>query len=321
MPVPSISYHTELDPDFLERLFDQLDDDGNGSISLAELRNGLQRIPEFARLAGASDGPMSQIAANLIAQNLQHVFDSDLGDGDGTITFDEFEVLCQQLANNRRQQSHGSHGEPEPTRQSSVGSSSAGHSRGASESPSLTGSFSRAGANGERRASRNPMTILRQAIQPKSAALPKSPQRQGSTGGSSPGSSGWGHWGGQSRADAQLAALQTVLRTEVVAGLEGVLEQAGAMDDQPQLAAACLREGAIVAIEACRRLAGSVDEKQAANSAEARGQAELELLELRRALAEAKVALAEVTGERDELQHTLRVEHSSRLNRIFGAWR
>ena len=131
---------------------------------------------------------------------------------------------------------------------------------------------------------------------------------------------GGGKHAAAGRAEAQLAAIQTVLRDEIVVGLEERLAQADALrgaDIPPRASETAYREGLLVAIDACRQLLG---EQRHGSGDEAA--AELELLQLRRSLAETKVRLAEQSGARQVLQHELhqlQAEQGSRGKSLFAA--
>ena len=80
-------------------LFHELDTDASGCLSLSELGKALMTNREFARVCTGrhDDKPMSAIAAGLIAQNLKNIADAELGDCDGTISPEEFVLLCRRL--------------------------------------------------------------------------------------------------------------------------------------------------------------------------------------------------------------------------------
>jgi hypothetical protein len=83
----------------LRALFQRLDLDGDGCLTVKELCSALQQNPTFAQIMGLGDGgdkPLSPLAAGLIANNLRHTFD-EFGDADGTVSPEEFVKLCRSL--------------------------------------------------------------------------------------------------------------------------------------------------------------------------------------------------------------------------------
>ena len=95
-------------------LFHEIDSDASGCLSIAELCQALQTNGELARLAtGAKESrPLAPIAAGLIAQNIQHLADTEfaLSDGDGTVSPEEFVSLIQRLMAERDRPASSSKG-------------------------------------------------------------------------------------------------------------------------------------------------------------------------------------------------------------------
>ena len=81
-------------------LFHELDVNVDGELSINELAKSLQTNREFAAVVTGNPGlqkPLNAISANLIAQNLQTIADTELGDCDGAIQPEEFVLLCRRL--------------------------------------------------------------------------------------------------------------------------------------------------------------------------------------------------------------------------------
>lgn len=81
-------------------LFHEIDHDCNGYLSIPELGRALQTNKDFARICTGKAEAISAIAAGLIAQNIRNIADTEFGeasDGDGTVSPDEFILLCRRL--------------------------------------------------------------------------------------------------------------------------------------------------------------------------------------------------------------------------------
>lgn len=244
----------------LSVMFDSIDADGNGALSVRELRRGLRTNPAFARLAGGQER-MSVLAAGLVAERLLRAFDQELGDGDGLVSREEFVVLCRKLV----QQQAAARAEPPSSAKPSRARAPAAAAPVIKPKPKLL--FG---------------SMFRKPSQPEAEVA---------------------------RAEAQLEAVRRTLHTEVVPTLSSLQAQARECSaSRQQRDGLCL--GISSAIDACRRLQGGPEElatgsAPAALCAEADVDLELEVLDLRRLLSEAKVALAESESANGELRRTL----------------
>ena len=256
-------------------LFHELDADASGSLSQDEICRALQHNADFARLTGVGDGsrPLPPIAAGLIAQNLRNIMDSELGDGDGQVSPDEFVSLCRRLG----AQQHQPEAEPSPA---------APQHQPAAASPASAGAGS---AGKEQRGSVKVGSRMR--IFSMSGG---SSSKQGAA--------------AAGRAEARLHALHCMLREDVVAEAERRLAAATGVVE-PEARAQLLHEGLCAVLGSCRRLMDDDDRPATASpgtpEADARADA-LELQQLRRDLCATKVALAEAENAREVAEHTLR---------------
>lgn len=82
-------------------IFNELDKDGSGSVSVAELSKAVRLNAGFAKLMGvASENGrcVNALAAGLIANNLRRLLDEEVGDSDSVIGPEEFRALIRKLA-------------------------------------------------------------------------------------------------------------------------------------------------------------------------------------------------------------------------------
>ena len=250
-------------------LFHELDEDGNGTLSVQELGKALQTNQEFAKLMGvASEAgrPVNALAAGLIAQNLRRIFDEENGDSDGLVSPEEFCAVVRKLA-------PASYGANAPA------SASVAASTKDARPPSLEAQSS-ASASAATKESRTPKRSFFSSSGKKNAAA--------------------------EAAEARLSALQRMLREEVVGGLEGVLERSrDALDDAARVAT--YHEGVCDVLSACKRLL-DIESAPAESGPAEPGSAEadaLELLALRREIAETKIRLAESESSRAGVEREL----------------
>ena len=297
----------------LKALFKQLDTDRSGALSLQELGKALQTNREFAVLMGASgdgDKPLSPLAANLIATNLRKVADRELGDCDGEVSELEFVRLCRSLVPSERlgelpaaAAAATAPAQELATNGSGGCGSSAGSGGGGGKAASVAGSGGRRG--------KIPTCGLfsSSASQSRSAAAASARTAEG-----------------------RLGALQKLLHEDVVSSLEALLETASAEPDDAAKAALYHR-GVCDVLSACRRLAdtsSTTADAEGGGGGGSSGSADpngcsaeaLEVMSLRRDLATTKVALAEAMGERQALEHQVRVVGSAQAGRarrsLFG---
>lgn len=262
-----------LNPHLLE-LFRELDTDNSGSLSIDELSVALRGNSEFARICGAAtsgDRPLSPLAANLIAQNLRKVFDTEFGDADGSVGPSEFCALCARLA---------------PVLCAPQATSAA------ATTPAVREDSSRSAPAVREDSSRGEKSSRLRFFSSSKPAGPRSPE-------------------------ARLAALQSMLREELIGDLEKLLEGTNRLPDDASKAAAYHR-GVCDTLSACRRLLDGSEQASgtatsdggggggaAANGSGAEQEA-IELHRLRRDLASTKVALAESESEKEELMKQVR---------------
>ena len=250
---------------------------------------------------------LSPIAAGLIAQNLGVIFESECSSSStGGLDFCGFESLCRKLAG---------------PQQLEVFVAQHKHLLSAHDAALLASAPA---------ASEDCSTVSTSAT---SAVAPKAPRRANKksvVGGLFSLSSGKTDSSGSAavgRAESKLYALQEMLRSEVVDGLEDILQRASdstSADEQVTI----LNAGCEQVLGAARRLADGVNGDAASprnsfacggcggsgggSSGSAAGtnsetdSEALELLHLRKALVETKMQLAEVVMARDEAEHALR---------------
>jgi hypothetical protein len=111
----------------LHALFSEMDMDHSGTLSIGEMTRALQTNGDFARVCtgNAESKPLPAMAARLIAQNIQSIFDAEFGDGDGAVSPDEFVMLCRRLM-----------GEPTATSKGTSSASALSRSGGSSSAAS-----------------------------------------------------------------------------------------------------------------------------------------------------------------------------------------
>ena len=249
----------------LHALFRAIDTDGSGSLSIEELSSALRTNPEFAQICGADGSkPLNLLSANLIAQNLRKIWDTEFGDGDGNLTADEFCMLCRKLAPAYTAAASSSSVDAPA---SATGGGGGGGSGGASPDGISVARCGGGGAKGR-------ALGFFSAIKPATSRSP----------------------------EARLGALHSMLREEVITGLEALLDRASNLPDDADRVAAYHR-GVCDTLSACRRLVDGNDETctSVASEAAAAEQDAVELHRLRRELASAKVALAEAESAKAEL--------------------
>lgn len=79
-------------------LFAEMDTDRSGELSIDEMTKALQTNGDFARVCtGNPDSkPLPAMAARLIAQNIQTIFDTEFGNDDGLVSRDEVRALLKR---------------------------------------------------------------------------------------------------------------------------------------------------------------------------------------------------------------------------------
>lgn len=247
-------------------LFHELDDDGNGTLSVQELGKALQTNQEFAKLMGvASEAgrPVNALAAGLIAQNLRRIFDEECGDSDGLVSPEEFCSVVRKLA-------PASYGANAPASTSAAASA---------RPPTIEAQSSSSSSSGTKESSKAKRSFFSSGGKKNAAA---------------------------EAAEARLSALQRMLREEVVGGLEAVLERSrNSPDDAARRAA--YHEGVCDVLSAAKRLL-DMESAPSENGPAEPGSAEaeaLELLALRREVAETKIRLAESESSRAGVEREL----------------
>ena len=251
----------------LVTLFHELDTDANGELSLAELGRALQTNRDFARVCTGNpeSRPLSAIAAGLVAQNIRNIADEELGDCDGSVSPEEFVLVCRRLM-----------GMP-------------------ASRPPAAGPSGASGKPKEAKATRGSI------FGGFGAKTPKPPNPR------------------ESRAEAKLFGLQTMLREDVVGGLEALLVRARDAPDADSKAS-LYYEGVCAALAAARRLADTEDASSGTADNDLAEAEALELERLRRDLAAAKVAVANSEAAREAAEHQLRAQEEKRRrgNSFFG---